>query len=455
MRKLTKALCSFALMAMIGSVGLTAQAASESEPNNTKGSATKIAVETEVTGKLNTADDVDWYSFEITKSGYFYLDFGVDVVVDTTYGWKLYIKKGDTDIFYASGIKESGTTYIMPYEPGTYFVQIVTDSPSSYKLGSPVDVEYSLKVHEVESTEWESESNDTRKTADALQKNQKLNATIGRCDYEGDYFTFELAERSMVTVSFEYDANVKESELGSGMDIFVYKDSNQDANAKHYRNVQDKTFQIALAAGKYYIRVNVNATYNKPNPGTQYTISYTATPTNIYEDFDRVGSKMNTKNTDGLMFYKDSKTGNVYCYEEDGTAVINQFACDGEYTYFFQADRTAMKNRLTYHPDGVHVIYFDENGHEVFSDFAHVKKSIAGDAVDDYCFFDVYGYLYVDVLTYDKTGTYLLYADPYGRMQCYGDFTFSTTVTWPGGAYCDVAGKRGYAESNGRITKIY
>ena len=68
-------------------------------------------------------------------------------------------------------------------------------------------------------------------------------------------------------------------------------------------------------------------------------------------------------------------------------AITNEFVCDGTYTYFLQADGTAMKDRLTYHPDGVHVIYFDQYGHEVFSDFAHVKKSIAGEPVDDYCFF--------------------------------------------------------------------
>lgn len=58
-----------------------------------------------------------------------------------------------------------------------------------------------------------------------------------------------------------------------------------------------------------------------------------------------------------------------------------------------------MKDRLTYHPDGEHVIYFDSEGHDVFSDFARVKKSISGDNVNDLCFFDVYGYMYVDVVT--------------------------------------------------------
>ena len=30
--------------------------------------------------------------------------------------------------------------------------------------------------------------------------------------------------------------------------------------------------------------------------------------------------------------------------------------------YYFKSDGTPMKDRLTYHPDGEHIIYFDANG---------------------------------------------------------------------------------------------
>lgn len=130
---------------------------------------------------------------------------------------------------------------------------------------------------------------------------------------------------------------------------------------------------------------------------------------------------------EGIDFYED-EDGDVRAYDEEGNPVIDEFKCDGTYTYYFQFDGTAMKDRLTYHPDGIHVIYFDENGHEVFNNFANVKKSIEGNAVDDYCYFDVYGYMYVDVVTYDVTGTYLYYINPYGVMERKGWFQFSETV---------------------------
>lgn len=113
-----------------------------------------------------------------------------------------------------------------------------------------------------------------------------------------------------------------------------------------------------------------------------------------------------------------------YCLP-DGTLVTDAFFCDGEYTYYLMADGTPMTDRLTYHPDGEHIIYFDSEGHEVFSDFTHVRQSIEGNPVDDLCFFDTYGYMYVDKITYDKEGINLYYANPYGVMERNGWFRFS------------------------------
>ncbi len=154
----------------------------------------------------------------------------------------------------------------------------------------------------------------------------------------------------------------------------------------------------------------------------------------------------------GFKFYIDDDE-NITCRTAaDGKPVINDFKCDGTYTYYFQFDGTAMKDRLTYHPDGDHVIYFDANGHEVFNDFANVKKTIAGDEVDDYCFFNVFGYMYVDVVTYDKTGTVLYYANAYGVLERGKWFQFSDNVTWADGREgTEFIGGYGCANADGTL----
>ena len=131
-----------------------------------------------------------------------------------------------------------------------------------------------------------------------------------------------------------------------------------------------------------------------------------------------------------------------HSYEEDGVStdgvfwylngqvIVNSFLFDGEYTYFLQADGTAMCNLLTYHPDGYHLIYFDTEGHEVFNAFQYCES------VGYTCYFDANGYMYKDVITYDEKGNpYYLNAN--GKLENEGWFMFANG--------CDF----GYAEYNG------
>ena len=197
-----------------------------------------------------------------------------------------------------------------------------------------------------------------------------------------------------------------------------------------------------------------NATYN-----IKCTVRVAGNPSSVMTDSmdvlvnsknlpDSVNTGIFAINDDGYAFYRDEQ-GNITCTDKNGNPVINNFVCDGTYTYYFQADGTAMKDRLTYHPDGIHVIYFDSNGHEVFSNFAHVSRSITNEPVNDYCFFDVHGYMYVDVLTWNKAGDKLLYANAYGRIEQAGWFQFSESVQWANGASCDgIAGGYGYGQSD-------
>lgn len=149
-------------------------------------------------------------------------------------------------------------------------------------------------------------------------------------------------------------------------------------------------------------------------------------------------------------------TENHYIYfDEDGHELFNTFKGIGKDTYFFQSNGAPMSDQLTYHPDGKHVIYFDEEGHEVFNAFTHVSKSISGDAVDDYCYFNVFGYMYVNTVTYDSKGSKLYYINEYGQLQHSGWFKFDknagcgdTDTTWKfTGSYI------GYANYDGTLMK--
>ena len=127
-------------------------------------------------------------------------------------------------------------------------------------------------------------------------------------------------------------------------------------------------------------------------------------------------------------------------YKCNGQIMKNCFFCDGVYTYFLDHNGHPMKNKLTYHPNGKYVIYFDGNGHEVFDNFSNVTKSISGQSVNDLCYFDTHGYMYVDKMTFDRSGTKLYYINPYGVMEHNGLFTF------PNGAM-------GFAKEDGDLVR--
>ena len=152
----------------------------------------------------------------------------------------------------------------------------------------------------------------------------------------------------------------------------------------------------------------------------------------------------------------------THYYLPNGTLVTDAFFCDGTYTYYLQFDGTPMKGRLAYHPEGRHVIYFDDEVHEVFNTFANVKQDVKGNPVDDLCYFNVYGFMYVNVLTYDQAGKNLYYANTNGVMERNGWFKFPENNIGYANAdgtlvvsqfSKDTMGRTVYFQANGKLAK--
>lgn len=142
------------------------------------------------------------------------------------------------------------------------------------------------------------------------------------------------------------------------------------------------------------------------------------------------------------------KDGKKYYHDENGNLLKNTFlqgtdSPDG-YTYYIQNDGSVMQDRLTYHPNGKDVIYFDAEGHEVFDAFVNVKKDVQGNDVDYIGYFGTLGGAYVNQTTYGNgVGAYskeaLFYINDYGVLENKGWFQ-------------NAAGNIGYAAPNGTLT---
>lgn len=180
-----------------------------------------------------------------------------------------------------------------------------------------------------------------------------------------------------------------------------------------------------------------------------------------------VGTEPGSDSSNHVVYHYDLGThggtwDGTHYYLPNGTLVTDAFLCDGTYTYYLQFDGTPMKGRLAYHPDGRHVIYFDDEGHEVFNTFANVKQDVKGNPVDDLCYFNVYGFMYVNVLTYDQAGKNLYYANTNGVMERNGWFKFPENNIGYANAdgtlvvsqfSKDTMGRTVYFQANGKLAK--
>jgi hypothetical protein len=403
----------------------------ESEDNNTASNADVIATGRMYKGVISSVNDsVDYYKVTTSKQGYFTVQLGLadgEEPVGQTDGWRMDIyDKNMQNIVSYNHIKSDFETMI-PYPAGIYYIKI---SPTSKYSNSVIPRSaYYLLVNDFDDSLVEQESNNDSAGANDIVPG------VGRwgmrqSDNDNDYYKFIVSNSGVFTVSLAPRAGADTTKMGNGWDVIVYDKNMKEVFRENIVKDAYETDPIFYTSGTYYVNITGSAT------GVEYDVNVNIpAKTDYYSKYD------------GCLFFKSSN-GTVFCYREDGKQVINEFKCDGEYTYYFQADGTAMKDRLTYHPDGVHVIYFDKDGHEVFSDFAHISKSIAGTDVDDMCFFNVYGYMYVDTLTYDKTGTKLYYVNPYGVLERNGWFQFSGHEFEAGLGFSGKAGGYGYANSD-------
>ena len=399
----------------------------ESENNDSANTANIISIGEKYKGILSTykRKDIDYYKITKSNAGYFTVKLGLadgEELIGQSDGWTLEVfDKNLKQIACYNNIITDFETMKFMYPEGTYYIAV---SASNYSK-MPKSIYYIL-VNEIADNLVEQEENNDSNTANDIVPG------VGRWgmrqnNNDDDCYKFTVNDSGVFNVSLSPRADADTTNMGNGWKLVV-KDKNNEIiyNNSNIKNAFE-TDPIFYTPGTYYIQIRGQAA------GVEYDVNVNIpAKTGYYAKYD------------GCLFF-GSSNGTVFCYREDGTQVINEFKCDGEYTYYFQADGTAMKDRLTYHPDGVHVIYFDADGHEVFSDFAHISKSIAGTDVDDMCFFNVYGYMYVDTLTYDKTGTKLYYVNPYGVLERNGWFQFSGHEFDAGLGFSGVAGGYGYA----------
>ena len=260
-----------------------AQAASysESESNNSKDTANQIAVNTSVSGNLSTSSDVDWYKFTTTQDGYFNVEFTHEFLSASYSYWQIWIYNesgingvvGGDNYFTAIG-NANASSWNYGVSAGTYYIKVKSVS-SYYYSGN----DYSLKVNFTAVSDWETENNNSKSTADSMNVNQTINGALSTSS-DVDWYSFEITQEGYLKVSFEhtflsssyqhweiylYDSSGVNNITG-GMDNYIAAKGNANASSWNY----------GVSAGTYYIKVKSVSSYNYSGNDYSLKVNFTA-----------------------------------------------------------------------------------------------------------------------------------------------------------------------------------
>lgn len=301
-----------------------------------------------VSDYLDDDNSIKYYKFQLTKQGYFNLSFE-NIGEEVSYGWTISILNSEYEVIYNQ--KQVKTKMISPnygFEPGDYYIKV---EPGWDYIGQvPINVDYKMKVGFKESSYWESEANDTDKTADKL--------TIGK-EYSGifhnssdkDYYKFTIKEKGYVNFDFTYDGEREPY----GWNITVLDEFLNIVY--HIKGVKTtlKSPNFGLKPGDYYIKLEANWDYFTYGPiNKPYHLKVNQKKTAFWEE-----ETNDTPETANVIKIGTSYTGNLGNLNSDKDYYTFQIATKGTFDLNF----TFKSEEVSY---GWTISILDENYKELY-----------------------------------------------------------------------------------------
>jgi len=287
-----KIIISFMLiLTLVLVMSITAFSIQEIENNNSVDTATEISVNTNVSGNLSSTSDVDWYRFTVEKDGYFHVDFQHELVDSSSAYWqiRLYDSSGvnfiDGNNSYFSVVGNSNnTTTTYGVTPGTYYIKL-TDY---YYTG----VDYNFNVVFTPSSEWETENNNEKNSADEISLNKTYNGSF-TTDGDVDWYKFTITENGYFYIDFKHEL-VNSSY--TYWQIRLYDETGVsfiDGNDSYFAvvgNSNNTTTTYGVTPGTYYIKLT-----DYYYTGVDYNFNVVFTPSSEWET-ENNNSKGNANN---------------------------------------------------------------------------------------------------------------------------------------------------------------
>ncbi len=239
-------------------VNYTKEAGWEAENNNNADKAQEIQPDTTVSGWINYKDDVDWYKVVLDAPGAVSYTFSHEFVDNEATFWttKLFYLDNNQEVILVDDQTFIGTDdeeFTSPkagLPKGTYYLK-VTSAKGWTNAGK-----YSIRMNFDKSSDWESEKNNTMKTANSIDLGTTINGALSVAK-DVDYYKFTLSENTNVTMKFEHDIN-KIVDDNNYWAVTLYSEYEEKLGSytivgrtKGTETLDSKT----LDAGTYYVQV--------------------------------------------------------------------------------------------------------------------------------------------------------------------------------------------------------
>jgi len=262
---------------------------------------TKIEVNQMYTGNLATADQVDWYTFDITQQGYFQVELGPQNSDDKNIesGWRITVyDQTENELKTVYDITSTTTTANLPFDVGTYFVKVSAELP--YNSNAPIDCVYNLKVNTTESAAWESEYNDTMSKADVINPDELYRGTLYNAE-DVDYFKVTTAKKGYFSVELAPE-NFGDSNIDNGWRITVYDQTENELKTVYDITSTTTTANLPFDVGNYFVKVSAELPYNSNAPiDCVYNLKVNTTESAAWEsEYNDTMSKADVINPDEL-----------------------------------------------------------------------------------------------------------------------------------------------------------
>ena len=348
----------------------------EAEYNNTNLDANPIVCDKLYKGTIMNRDDNDWYSFNITKKGYFNLTFSPDPndcdTANVGNGWLISAYEADAESqVFSFKTKGIYTTGAFPMSPGKYLLKIQPE----YIYNIPYVQVYNLKITETAAGDWESEHNDTQVTANDLAAGATINGNLYKTNDE-DWYKLSIPGTGSLNVSLAKGDDVNTNDINNGWYMEVFDSQSADAQLKKSKIKVSDSGSLDVEKGVYYIHVKCDYVYSQPI-GCRYTLraDYQAGPNSTSK---MKAAKVNWKKAkskkrkvmlkwkkvslaDGYEVYRSNK-------KKSGYTLYKNLSGNGSVSL---TDTSVSSKKKYYYKIRA---YKDINGNRVYSKYSAVKS---------------------------------------------------------------------------------